>query len=180
MDVKEANRFFWIYTRDFGLITSVAQGVRLDKSKLRFALQEYSIADISFVRGKSGWRLTNATPLWNVFSEFKGEENKCRTALNVIALVRRLIQGESSEVHIFDLVVDTLEVLRTKQLSTKELRGFEALWVLQILEALGYIGDGGVKQEAKELWDTQEWERSNEKRSEFAREINAALRSTHL
>ncbi len=59
----EANRVFTILTREMGLIHAVAQGVRLNKSKLRYALTDYSYAKIDLVRGKEVWRITSATPV---------------------------------------------------------------------------------------------------------------------
>jgi hypothetical protein len=56
----EAGKILSIFTRDLGLVTTTAQGIRLEKSKLRYSAQLYSFGTFSFVRGKEFWRLTNA------------------------------------------------------------------------------------------------------------------------
>jgi recombinational DNA repair protein (RecF pathway) len=46
----EANKYFFIFTREFGLIKTAAQGVRHLQSKLRYGLTDYSLAQVSVVR----------------------------------------------------------------------------------------------------------------------------------
>ena len=59
-NVGEANRVLTVFTRELGLIRAVVQGVRLGKSKLKFALQDFSFANIDFVKGREVWRITSA------------------------------------------------------------------------------------------------------------------------
>ena len=56
----EADRFYQILTPDFGLISVLAQGVRLEKSKLRYQILNYSLVNIELVRGREYWRLVGA------------------------------------------------------------------------------------------------------------------------
>jgi len=56
----EADKLISIFTRDFGLVTATARGIRLEKSKLRYHAQDYSLGVFSLVRGKEFWRLTSA------------------------------------------------------------------------------------------------------------------------
>ncbi|MEK9177832.1 MAG: recombination protein O N-terminal domain-containing protein, partial [Patescibacteria group bacterium] len=56
----EAGRLMSIFTRELGLVRATAQGIRLEKSKLRYSSQLYSFGIFSFVCGKEFWRLTNA------------------------------------------------------------------------------------------------------------------------
>ncbi len=52
-----------IFTRELGLVRATAQGIRLEKSKLRYSSQLYSFGIFSFVHGKEFWRLTSAGEL---------------------------------------------------------------------------------------------------------------------
>jgi DNA repair protein RecO (recombination protein O) len=45
-NVGEANKILTIYTREIGFVKALAQGVRLVKSKLRFALHDFSYTNI--------------------------------------------------------------------------------------------------------------------------------------
>ena len=56
----EAGKLLSIFTRDFGLVLANAQGIRLEKSKLRPFIQDYSFGIFSLVKGKELWRLTSA------------------------------------------------------------------------------------------------------------------------
>src|SRR5690349_10081885 len=56
----EAGKLLYIFTKDHGLVMATAQGIRLEKSKLRYFIQDYSFGVYSFVKGKEYWRLTNA------------------------------------------------------------------------------------------------------------------------
>ena len=48
----EANKVYELFTRDFGMIRASAQGVRLAKSKLKYALQDLSYVRVDLVQGK--------------------------------------------------------------------------------------------------------------------------------
>ena len=56
--IGEANRIYTIMTRDLGLVRAMATGVRKETSKLRGNIEPFSLASISFVKGKNYWRLT--------------------------------------------------------------------------------------------------------------------------
>ena len=61
----EAGKFLLLFTKDFGMIGVMAQGIRLIKSKLRHHVQDYSYCMVSIVRGKEVWRLTGASEIKN-------------------------------------------------------------------------------------------------------------------
>lgn len=59
----EASKLIFLFTREFGLITAVAQGIRFEKSKLRYCAQDYNLGIFSLVKGKEFWRLVGAEEL---------------------------------------------------------------------------------------------------------------------
>lgn len=59
----EAGKLLSIFTRELGLVLAIAQGIRLEKSKLRYSTREYSFGQFSFVKGREFWRLTDACKL---------------------------------------------------------------------------------------------------------------------
>ena len=59
-NVGEANKILTVFTRELGLIRATVQGIRLNKSKLKFSIQDLSFATIDFVKGKEVWRITSA------------------------------------------------------------------------------------------------------------------------
>src|SRR3989338_7449061 len=62
-EIGEADRMLLLFTREFGLVRGRCGGVRAGKSKMRYALQNYSLATVALVRGKLGWRLAGARAL---------------------------------------------------------------------------------------------------------------------
>ncbi len=55
----EANKFFFVFTRELGMVGATAQSIRSLSSKLRYSLQDFDCLHISLVRGRE-WRVTNA------------------------------------------------------------------------------------------------------------------------
>src|SRR4051812_13786640 len=93
----EAGKILSIFTQDLGLVSAIAQGIRLEKSKLRYYVQNYSFARYSLVRGKEFWRLTSAA---------ESEEGTWNAELvaKIAALLKRLLQGEEPHPELFELV----------------------------------------------------------------------------
>lgn len=177
-NIGEANRLFTLLTRDFGTLSATAQSIRLEKSKLRFALQRFSFAEVSLVRGKGGWRITNAYSLENVF--FGRSPLHQRILIDSSELLRRLIIGETPDENLFSIVSDgymTLSVLPSEQLPA-----FELVFVSKILASLGYGGETGIleKFEREHVSSGSLRALAADKRSLIVREINAALGSSGL
>ena len=88
----EAGKYYFIFTRDLGMIYASAQGVRKISSKLRFILQDASYVKVDLVRGKDFWRITSA-------SKTNKLENLSRNLIsfeiftNISRLLKRLLTG---------------------------------------------------------------------------------------
>jgi len=157
----EASKVFSIFTRDLGLIWAVAQGVRLEKSKLRYHTREYSLGIFSFVRGKEVWRLTSAQGVEkgdqrvepteaqkekgkskDTIAIEKGEDYIGELLPRIASLLKRLLNGEDPHPELFDGIQDVLTFLNTHpELNQDQLKTFESLLVLRILHQLGYVGN---------------------------------------
>jgi DNA repair protein RecO len=143
VNVKEANKTYWIFTRDLGMILAVAQGVRLHTSKLRFSLQPLSIAEISLVRGRAGWRVVNAREISNVYWQIKDIPQSVLMSSRVLRLVRRLVTGEEKNEALFDRLFEGLMYLAGgvdgERPSVKQVMNLEFILLLQVLYMLGYF-----------------------------------------
>lgn len=135
----EANKTLVLFTRDFGLIFAKCVGLRKSESKMRYALQDFSRASASLIRGKRGWRLAGATSICSS----SGASTKGINSFSKIAkLLRRLIQGEEENTYLFDAVREAHMFLlkgREDLVGTVEL-----LCVARILHALGYLSAEAV------------------------------------
>src|SRR3989344_2202782 len=88
--VGEANKIYDILTKDLGLIRATAQGVRNQGSKLRPHLGEFSASEVAFVRGKTGWRVTDANLRVNYHLQLMMDKEKSTVAARIFSLLRRL------------------------------------------------------------------------------------------
>ena len=137
-DVREANKSYWIFTRDLGMVVAAAQGVRLVASKLRFSLQPLSLVDISLVRGRAYWRVVNAREISNVYWCIKNAAPAVAMISRVLRLLRRLVTGEEKNEVLFDRLFAALLYLNNSS-STQEIMNLEFILLLQILYNLGYF-----------------------------------------
>ncbi|MFA6295200.1 MAG: recombination protein O N-terminal domain-containing protein [Candidatus Paceibacterota bacterium] len=194
----EAGKIFFIFTRDFGLVIATAQGIRLEKSKLRYHMQEYSFGTFSLVRGKEFWRLTNS----DFSTDFKevGERISLQTSLitrnrihhsgkqyELIArlafLLKRLLRGEEAHPELFDCVkVCAQFLINSTVISDEQLKTLESITVLRIMHMLGYIGyDKSIDSLLKSTdFSLELLDRSSDKRVIMNQHINKALRESHL
>jgi len=138
INVKEANKTYWIFTRDLGMILATAQGVRLAASKLRFSLQPLSLTEISLVRGRAGWRVVNAREISNIYWQIKSAQQCVAMSSRVLRLVRRLVTGEEKNEALFDRLFEGLIYLATLP-TTKQVMNLEFILLLQVLYTLGYF-----------------------------------------
>lgn len=134
---KEADRIYSILTRDFGLVRAVALGVRKEASKLRGALEPFSISTVSLVRGKEFWRITSAQMVRKI--EASPE------VVRPLALLEKLVQGEAVHAELFDTV--------EKMVSDSEAHDeeFEITLVAKILFELGYLRKEDINLDKKAL-----------------------------
>lgn len=176
--VGEANVLIHILTRNLGLILSSAQGVRVAASKLSSALTEYERLTLSCIKGKNGWKITDARGLENFF--LSAPLHVRELVARVGSLLIRMIPGEEPHAAVFDVVSDGLEFL--KQIEKKSVAVFECLMVLRILYHLGYV----VRDDATEPFLTDnKWNQSlldilAEKRLELVKIINKGLTESQL
>ncbi len=145
----------FIFTREFGLIMAAAQGIRLERSKLRYYTQEHAMGMFSLVKGREMWRLTSAAPFslrtfplratqsGKVHPRSGGEMAISQSLIARLAqLLRRLLQGEEAHPEVFDVIKACVDFVGEREdLNAAQLAAIESLTVARILHWLGYIGD---------------------------------------
>jgi DNA repair protein RecO len=126
----EAGKFLLLFTKDFGMIGAVAQGIRLTQSKLRYHIQDFNLSMVSIVRGKEVWRLTGAHEI-----ESENEDELSQLQIKILKLLKRLLHGEEKNEKLFEIV----EELYKNKIKKDEEDLVECLIVLRVLNTLGYI-----------------------------------------
>ncbi|KKU59558.1 MAG: repair protein RecO protein [Parcubacteria group bacterium GW2011_GWA2_47_12] len=137
----EGSRTVELFTRELGLVSARAQGVRLVRSKLRYHLTDFSYIDAWLVRGREVWRLANAMSRANFFSALAGQEAARLCLVRAALLLRRLLPPEEKHEKLFDAVVSCAAILQSRACAANELRDIEILLALRILFHLGYLGE---------------------------------------
>jgi len=183
----EAGKMLSIFTRDLGLVTAVASGVRLEKAKLRYHTQDYSFAIFSLVRGKEFWRLTSAGAAVEKTDEQMVERTKTKGSRELLArialLLRRLLQGEDPNPELFECIQACVDFLAgDPELNVERLKTLESLTVIRMLERLGYIGSDAFLDDhighsalTPDILDMLAGHRTA-----MNRHINNALKESHL
>jgi len=178
--IGESNRLLYIYTKQFGNITAIAQGVRELKSKLRFNATDFSMSDVSMVRGKHMWRITNAQAHALYYLFFDSPEKK-RIVVHIAMLIKRLVPGEEKNEELFSVLEHFVDILKRESLSKKELRGAELIVNLQILNTLGYgTNDAALQQFLHTPLTRELLAQMNGSEKRAVSEINTALAESQL
>lgn len=148
-DNNTSDKSYLLFTREGGMMWVSAKSAREERSKHRYALQEFSVIRASLVRGKSGWRVTGAEPRENLY--YLGASREARTLVrNIVRLIRRLIHGETPAPVVFD------DVVRMHIQEPYNRESLEKVLTLRILAELGYVAPMESYQsllEAKNLSD---------------------------
>ncbi|MFA6554595.1 MAG: recombination protein O N-terminal domain-containing protein [Candidatus Paceibacterota bacterium] len=188
----EAGKIIFIFTRDFGMVTATAQGIRLEKSKLRYNLQDYSFGTFSLVRGKEFWRLTSGAeqvissiekggPIESGPSNSSGQ-GKQLTA-RIALLLRRFLHGEENHPELFDCIRNGIQFLeKVSNITEEQLKTLESVIVFRMLELLGYIGKDSVLQGKLQSnsFSIELLDELASKRVVINQHINKALKESHL
>src|SRR3989338_3781658 len=94
----EAGKYYYIFTRDLGMIYATAQGVRKMSSRLRFILQDFAYLKIDLVAGRDFWRITSASKT-NTLEQIIKRPETFEIFANIARLLKRLLPGvEPNEV----------------------------------------------------------------------------------
>lgn len=135
-DSYTSDRSYLLFTKDAGMLWASARSVRMEKSKQRFALQDFSIIRISLIKGKGGWRVGSVEAISNPFMEAR--ERSCRTGVVALTkLLRRFVQGEEAHPAIFQDAVTALSCIAVAE--GADIVDLQDQFTLRMLNTLGYI-----------------------------------------
>ncbi len=175
----EAGRYYYLLTRELGLVYASAQGVRKMSSKLRYVLQDFAYVNVDLVQGKDFWRITTATKT-NELETLSKSRSKLVVVANVSRLLRRLLAGIEPNEELFTDFIEGLLVLEKAE-NRDELANIEAVLVLRIVNNLGYIGENEeLSMFTKSPFASEVVMKVGTNRRMILQEINKALKETQL
>jgi len=133
---KTADKSYMLFTRDAGMVYATARSVREERSRQRYALQDFSLVSVSLIKGKSGWRIGSVEAIRNYFLE--SALRAVRTSVfKQVRLLRRYVQGETPDSALYAEVKQQLDTLVSPVLSNRLV--VEQVAHTRLLHHLGYI-----------------------------------------
>ena len=181
-NLREANRFLLLLSREFGPIWAEAQGVRKLQSKLRYNLQPFSKTKVTLIQGREVWRVVGARESVSYFELFKNEDEYRRLLQKLFTLSAKLLVGEEPRSDFFVIIDSVVLFLNEKNdLTGEQLFALELFVVAQMLHTLGYLPDTllddsklrqGITADALEV--------ILEKKDEFLLSVNTALNAAPI
>ncbi len=139
VDFGEANKYLFVFTKEFGLIKIATQGLRNVKSKLRYGLQEFSIARLSLVRGRSIWRTTNSACDNNLYFSLIKNKEKIIIVRHILNLLMQLLSGEEKNEDLYKTIKKSFSFLKKGDFDSEDIKSFENIIIVRILYCLGYF-----------------------------------------
>lgn len=170
-----SDRSYLLFTKDAGMLWATARSVRVEKSKQRCALQDFSIIRVSLVKGKGGWRIGSVEAISNPFMESQQRSSRAGVAA-VTKLLRRFVQGEEAHPKIYTDAVTVLSCLAVAD--TNDVVDLQDQFTLRMLNMLGYIAPHESYREILESDDP--WSVPQHISVEAQRAIEKALTASHL
>jgi recombinational DNA repair protein (RecF pathway) len=143
----EANKLFWFFTQELGLIVAVATGVRKGEAKLKGQLVDYTVVDVDLVQGRDVWRLISATLLINPLRD-KIKHPLARPYVRTLATLERFLIDDGEQRELFDHIEECAMYLAEAPASVDP-KSFDTLSIWRTLVHLGYIA---VAQHEKDLF----------------------------
>jgi recombinational DNA repair protein (RecF pathway) len=157
------------------MLFAYARSVREERSKQRYALQDFSHIRVSLLKGKNGWRIGSVESLGNRFMAAENREGRSRVTF-IFSQLRRYVHGEIPMPRVFD---DALSAITEEDVVWEDAK---RLFQLRLLSELGYIsGDPAWKGilEAPSLAESAALLRGDMK-EDIDRAIAHAAEASHL
>lgn len=134
----ESDSLTALYTKEFGLVFANARGARNLRSKLRYALQPYSIVQLDLISIKGGFRVGSVR---SIVVPSALSLKTYSTLYKLSKLVRRLCAGEEKNIPLFQSLTETMSMLLSGTITDERIPSIELIAVLRTLFHLGYITD---------------------------------------
>ncbi len=134
MRYGEADRILDLYTRDAGLVSAIAKGIRRTKSRFGGRLEPLSCVEFLAYEGRTLDTITQV----EVLRSFRGiRENLTRlnAAGGMTGGVRALLGGDEADRRVFNLLYHALDALEGRE---KGMRSIEAAFGLKLSILAGY------------------------------------------
>ena len=130
----EADRILELYTRDAGLVSTIAKGIRRTKSRFGGRLEPLSCVDFLAYEGRTLDTVTQVEVLRS-FHGVREDLKRLEAAGGMVATVRALSGGDEADRRVFNLLYHALDALESRGSGFESL---EAAFSLKLSILAGY------------------------------------------
>lgn len=138
-----ADKTFLLYTQALGMVYATARSVREERSKQRYALQDFAQVHVSLVRGKAGWRIGSVIDVSQPYARATTRATR-GSVVRLYRLVRRFVSGSEASAEFYTMVVEALDFLTHPNLQQREL--VQDCVCFRLLYHLGYVAPTPAQQ----------------------------------
>jgi len=134
---RTADLSYRLFTKDFGMLPATARGVRKERSRQRYALQDFSYLKVSLIKGKNGWLIGSIEPYENFYQTAVDKEAR-GSVVGLCRFLRRFVVGGHTDEEMFTYVTESFSALA----DWLKKRSFVSLVVeTNLLSRLGYVDE---------------------------------------
>jgi recombinational DNA repair protein (RecF pathway) len=131
----EANANVILFTKELGMVSARAQGLRKSAAKLRSHLVPYALISADLVRGRGFWRVISARTIENKIQN-KALHEHDRAFVRLLGLVERLVPSESvADEELFEHLTASFSLLHNADIPKKYA---DTLLLWKAVSILGY------------------------------------------
>lgn len=135
-----ADRSYLLFTKEAGMLFAEARSVREERSRQRFALQDFSLVRVSLIKGKATWKVGSIESVTNYFAVAHSKEAR-GSVVSTLKFLRRFFSGQEAAPELFDTIIAALTLL-SGEVANRDF--LEQVLQVQILLELGYVDKGVV------------------------------------
>lgn len=135
-----ADKSYLLFTERAGMLYAAARSVREERSKQRYALQDFSHITVTLVKGKAGWRIGSVESHENFYMDAVSRAAR-GSIVRLTKTLRRYVQGEVPDTHLYHIYTGALAVLAS---DCEPRAAFERCAEVQLLALLGYVASDTV------------------------------------
>lgn len=176
-DRNTADRSYLLFTRDAGMLYADARSVREERSRQRYALQDFSLVRVSLVKGKRSWKIGSIQAITNYYT-VAVDKTARGSVVSICRSLRRFISGEEATPALFDYLKEALGVVS----GVVEHRAWvEQIIQVRLLTELGYVDRNKTPPLVVEAQPTQiDANYSKDVIKQLDKLLSQAVSSSHL
>ena len=135
-----ADKSYLLFTERAGMLYASARSVREERSKQRYALQDFSHITVTLVKGKAGWRIGSVESYENFYMDATSRAAR-GSIVRLTKTLRRYVQGEVPDSGLYQSYLESLLVL-VRDCEPRAV--FERCAEVKILSELGYVASDTI------------------------------------